>query len=452
MTSEKQSVIDIDGNIYHTVKIGFQEWMVENLKVTRFRNGDIISNIIDSKEWGKYDIFSLQTKPAYCHYENDKDNLIKYGNLYNFSAVCDERQLAPKGWHIPTENEFRVLIEFLGGNFFASKKLISTEVQSFDTRDTSPTNESGFTALLSGNRDKKGIDNCIDNFGFYWSSTGQSEPINTLAISLQISTRFSISLDYKERSCGYAVRCIRDQNDYSYSKEEFSKTANLLSQDMVLINGGEFEMGSLDEIGEYPIHLVTLNDYYISKFPVTQALWGEVMGGNPSSFPINNQSPVNMVSWHEVQDFISKLNSLTGKNYRLPTEAQWEYAAGGGNYHPQKWAGTDDEDKIDEYIWYDCNIPRISGYGIYQVGLKKPNLLGVYDMCGHIYEWCNDLYGKYPDYSQFNPTGPLKGDSYVLRGGSGHCNSSCCRVASRGYNRPEVRSTNLGFRLALSTD
>ena len=218
---------------------------------------------------------------------------------------------------------------------------------------------------------------------------------------------------------------------------------------MVKIEGGTFHMGATSEqssvadVDEYPVHSVTLSDYYIGETEVTQELWEAVMGSNPSYFEGDNQRPVENVSWNDCQKFIKKLNRLTGKEFRLPTEAEWEYAARGGKYNRgYKYSGSNN---ADEVAWYNGN----SGSKTRPVKTKKANELGLYDMSGNVYEWCNDWYGHYQSYSQTNPTGPSEGERRVLRGGSWDINDSCVRVSFRSINTPDYRSINRGLRLAL---
>jgi len=213
--------------------------------------------------------------------------------------------------------------------------------------------------------------------------------------------------------------------------------------EMVLVEGGTFKMGSNDDYDdEQPIHEVTLSDFYIGKYPVTQAQWQAVMGKNPSHFKGCDDCPVEKVSWEYVQEFIKKLNAKTGKNYRLPTEAEWAYAARGGKQSKgYKYAGSDN---LDEVGWYYDN----SSNKTHPVGQKKPNELGIYDMSGNVWEWCADWYGAYPSEPQTNPTGPAKGDRRVLRGGSWSGNDLNCRVAYRSRSNPNFRDLNFGFRLA----
>lgn len=224
---------------------------------------------------------------------------------------------------------------------------------------------------------------------------------------------------------------------------------------MKTIEGGTFRMGSNDSEAysdEKPVHNVTLSDYYMGETEVTQALWKAVMGDNPSFFKGDNL-PVEQVSWNECQEFIRKLNQATGKNFRLPTEAEWEYAARGGNKsNGYKYAGSD---RIDNVAWYRGN----SGYQTHPVRTKQPNELGLYDMSGNVCEWCQDLYdyyesgSQYDDYesgSQFNPIDPANGWYRVVRGGDYRNSNSGtdCRVSSRGWYDPD-NSGDIGFRLVL---
>jgi len=210
---------------------------------------------------------------------------------------------------------------------------------------------------------------------------------------------------------------------------------------MVFVKGGSFMMGSNDGgSDEKPIHRVTVSDFYIGKYEVTQKLWKEVMGSNPSRFK-GDDRPVEQVSWNDVQEFIRKLNKKTGGNYRLPTEAEWEYAArGGAKSRGYKYAGSNN---IGEVAWYDVNS------GTHEVGTKKPNELGIYDMSGNVWEWCSDWKGDYSSGSQTNPTGPSSGSSRVYRGGSWINIAWHCRVANRNLSSPFNSDDNLGFRLVV---
>ena len=227
-------------------------------------------------------------------------------------------------------------------------------------------------------------------------------------------------------------------------------TANGVSFTMVYVQGGTFTMGATSEQGydaesdEKPVHSVTLSSYYMGETEVTQGLWEAVMGSNPSySYTGDSRLPVENVSWEDCQTFISKLNSLTGQQFHLPTEAQWEYAArGGSKSRGYKYSGSSD---IGSVAWYTYN----SGSGTHNVKTKSPNELGLYDMSGNLWEWCSDWYGSYSSGSQTNPTGASSGSYRVLRGGGWNYDLGDCRVSRRFYDPPSIRGGILGLRLAL---
>ena len=255
----------------------------------------------------------------------------------------------------------------------------------------------------------------------------------------------------------YYYRIIIDTGSVTFESETrtfetlktiFSLTVNGVIFDMMYVEGGTFDMGATTEQGsdaesdEKPVHSVTLDGYYIGKCEVTQELWEAVMGSNPSHFK-GAQNPVERVSWNDCQNFIKKLNSLTGRTFRLPTEAEWEYAARGGNKSLHyKYSGSDN---IDEVAWYNNN----SGRSTHAVGTKSPNELGIYDMSGNVWEWCSDWYGGYSAGAQTNPQGPSSGSYRVLRGGSWINYAGNCRVSIRSYDDPGNSNINFGLRLIL---
>ena len=225
---------------------------------------------------------------------------------------------------------------------------------------------------------------------------------------------------------------------------------------MIAVEGGTFQMGAQSihpsgtnydgdaDSDESPVHSVTLSDYYIGETEVTQELWEAVMGSNPSHFSGNPQRPVEMVSWNDCQTFITRLNELTGKNFCLPTEAEWEYAARGGNESQgYKYSGSN---TIGNVAWYDGN----SASATHNVKTKSPNELGIYDMSGNVFEWCEDWYGNYSSGSQTNPAGPSTGSNRVNRGGGWTSTAGICRVSRRNFSNPGSRYYNLGLRLCLS--
>ena len=253
-------------------------------------------------------------------------------------------------------------------------------------------------------------------------------------------------------------------------------TINGVSFKMIAVEGGTFTMGATDEQGidahknEKPAHRVTLSSYMIGETEVTQALWKAVMRSNPSEFKGANQ-PVEQVSWSDCQTFIRKLNKKTGMKFRLPTEAEWEFAARGGNKSKgYKFAGSN---RLSDVAWYwqnsgdrylpgtdddyDGNVVSRNYCQPHEVAQKSPNELGLYDMSGNVREWCQDRYGDYGSSPQTNPTGASRGTEYVYRGGGCASGISGCRVSTRYFYTPNdyrsslhLRYSNFGLRLAAS--
>lgn len=225
-------------------------------------------------------------------------------------------------------------------------------------------------------------------------------------------------------------------------------TVKGISFTMVGVQGGTFTMGATAEQGgeadsdEKPAHQVIVSSFAIGQTEVTQELWEAVMGSNPNNWK-GSKLPVEEVSWDDCQEFIKKLNALTGQNFRLPTEAEWEYAARGGSQsRGYKYSGSN---TIDDVAWYDGN----SGRQTHDVATKQPNELGLCDMSGNVWEWCQDWYGNYTEGVQVDPAGPTSGSRRVNRGGSWDFSAGCCRVANRNGGDAGRRNDYLGFRLAL---
>ena len=246
-----------------------------------------------------------------------------------------------------------------------------------------------------------------------------------------------------------------EENERKKAEEERIKSqprvfnVNGVSFELLYVKGGSFTMGCTAEQNgdcnndEKPTHNVVLSDYYMGKYEVTQELWTAVMGKNPSNKKGDNL-PVENVSWNDVQDFIRALNQLTGQNFSLPTEAQWEYAARGGcKSKGYKYSGGN---IIGNVAWYADN----SGSTPHPVGTRDPNELGLYDMSGNVWEWCYDWYGGYSSETQHNPTGPTSGSIRVLRGGSWSYFAGLARVSYRLYGQPGSRFSGRGFRLVLN--
>ena len=232
---------------------------------------------------------------------------------------------------------------------------------------------------------------------------------------------------------------------FAFAQE--SRQGNTIKEpQMMLVKGGTYMMGSNNaNPNEKPAHKVVVNDFYIGIYEVTQAQWRAVMHNNPGVF-VNEDGPEENISWDEVQEYINKLNKLTGKKYRLPTEAEWEYAAKGGSKSiGYLYSGSDD---IKRIAWIKDNSSDMP----HPVGQKQANELGIYDMSGNVWEWCSDwyddvfyrrLYSRRP-----NPIGPKTGTFKIVRGGSWYSNEYCSRPTYRDGFIPGGKSTNIGFRLA----
>ena len=242
----------------------------------------------------------------------------------------------------------------------------------------------------------------------------------------------------------------------------YTETVNGLNIEMIAVQGGTFTMGCTGEQGgecdndERPAHQVTVSDFYIGKFEVTQAQWRAIMGTTVrqqrdkanTSWPMRGEGdnyPIYYVSWQEAQEFISRLNTTTGKQYRLPTEAEWEYAArGGSKSQGYKYSGSNN---LANVAWYKDN----SSESTHAVGTKMPNELGIYDMSGNVWEWCSDWYDTYSASSQRDPIGSSSGYNRVIRGGSWRYDAYGARVSFRSNDTPGFRIDYLGFRVVCSS-
>ena len=239
--------------------------------------------------------------------------------------------------------------------------------------------------------------------------------------------------------------------------QNYTENAFGINMKMVYVQGGSYNMGCTGEQGsdcdddEKTVRYVTVSDFYIGQFEITQAQWQAVMGtsvyqqqskaGGSSTYGTGNDYPMYYVSWEEAKEFCRRLSQQTGKTYRLPTEAEWEYAARGGKKTQNtKYAGGY---SLDYVGWYTSN----SGGKTHAVGTKNANELGIYDMSGNVWEWCEDWYGDYRSYDTDNPTGASSGSYRVLRGGSWRSNAGNCRVSNRNGSSPGSRDDSDGFRV-----
>lgn len=288
-------------------------------------------------------------------------------------------------------------------------------------------------------------------YGDYWSSTvNPSNSAEAFLLEFLSGKQYAGAI---ERCQGCAIRPVISNKSGSGENDTPSEssykdgvlTINGVQYKMVSVSGGTFQMGSNDgNFDEKPVHSVTLRSYYIGQTEVTQSFWKAVMGSNPSSFKGDNL-PVECISWNDCQTFITKLNLLTGQEFRLPSEAEWEYAARGGNKsRGYKYSGSN---SISNVAWYDRN----SDDKTHPVATKQPNELGLYDMSGNVEEWCQDRYNSnyYSSSPSNNPAGPISGSDRVTRGGSWFNDAGYSRVAYRSYGALLGWGMYLGFRLAL---
>ena len=285
---------------------------------------------------------------------------------------------------------------------------------------------------------------------------GMATSVNAQGVIVHKKGGQTIKVPYEELD-SISTYDYDDEPDVPTPGPEDTKTytVNGVSFTMIAVGGGTFTMGATPEqtgysSNELPTHQVTLDSYSIGETEVTQELWQAVMGYKPTSddsqwsstYGLGAQYPAYYISWDDCQSFITKLNSLTGEKFRMPTEAEWEYAARGGN-KSQKYLYSG-SNTIGDVAWYTTN----SNEKTHEVKTKSPNELGIYDMSGNVWEWCSDWYGSYSSNAQTNPTGATSGFYRVYRGGSWYNNASYCRVAYRNNSCiPSYRYNILGLRL-----
>ena len=355
-----------------------------------------------------------------------------------------------ENWRMPTYEELNELIDNCTWTWTTQNGVNGYKVEG--------PNGSSIFLPAAGYRYGSSLD-FAGSTGHYWSSTPDED--DNRAFSLSLYSSGSHYTGYSSRVSGLSVRPVfggdfeepEEQPETPGTNQTFN--VNGVSFTMIAVEGGIFKMGaqSSDSSGdnydsdasssESPVHSVTLSSYYIGETEVTQELWEAVMGSNPSYYSGYPQRPVESVSWNDCQEFITKLNQLTGRNFRLPTEAEWEYAARGGNKSKgYKYSGSN---TIDDVAWYTSN----SSSRTHDVKTKQVNELGIYDMSGNVWEWCQDWYGSYSSGSQTNPTRPASGSYRVLRGGGWNDYARDCRVSNRYGDDPGIGLNYHGLRLAL---
>ena len=226
--------------------------------------------------------------------------------------------------------------------------------------------------------------------------------------------------------------------------------------EMVWVEGGNFMMGSNTARGvshnydaTRPEHPVTVGSFYIGRLELTQGVWKAVMGENPSKFTMSDSLPVEQVCWNDAQQFVTMLSQMTGRRFRLPTEAEWEYAARGGvkARADMPFAGCT-RGQLERHAWFCINSERTT----HKVGLLEPNALGLYDMSGNVAEWCSDWMEPYTAEAQVNPRGGRVGNSRVLRGGHYNSVSAACTVYDRSWYTPTATSEYFGLRVVMEDE
>ena len=438
------------------------------------------SNTIDDVAWYYFNS-SDRTHDVATKQANELGLYDMSGNVWEwcydyYNGYSSYAQTNPTG---PTSGYYRV---YRGGGWYFDKKCCRTSyrasqapsyhdaylgfrlVLSANNTDISvDTNNLEFTSG-SGNKTFKITSNTswmISN-NQYWCNVsptfGSGDGIVTVSVDENISTTARMATITIESENVTKTIFVTQKGTSQSTSQDQAFTVGGVQFKMIAVEGSTFTMGATSEQGkdawdnEKPIHSVTLSSYSIGETEVTQALWQAVMGSNPSYFSGSNR-PVEQVSWNDCQDFITRLNAMTGENFRLPTEAEWEFAARGGNKsRGYKYAGSN---TIDDVARYWENIPSQSngteGYGTQNVATKQANELGLYDMSGNVWEWCYDWYGNFSSSAQTNPTGPATGIDRVYRGGGWIGQSaSCCRSSIRANNTPSLCRSDIGFRLALS--
>ena len=297
-----------------------------------------------------------------------------------------------------------------------------------------------------GYRDGTNVEKC-NTSGYYWSNTTSDEKS---AYRLYFYSYFLAPNDVHSKYRGRSVRLVHDTIVPETIPDPclVVKVNDTLSINMMCVEGGTFMMGAMEgdtqaHANEKPAHEVTLTyDYYIGQTEVTQALWKAVMGNNPSTM-IGDDLPVNNVLWEEADAFVKRLSQMTGYTFHLPTEAEWEFAARGGNKSQgYLYAGSNN---IQEVAWYGSN----SGNTTQPVGTKQPNELGIYDMSGNVIEWCSDWLGPYSAEAQVNPIGPATGAYHVYCGGCWYLPANVCRCTHRRQTTAGYGEAAVGLRVAL---
>ncbi|MCX8481543.1 MAG: formylglycine-generating enzyme family protein, partial [Sediminibacterium sp.] len=388
----------------------------------------------------------------------------------NSGALAGNYNLALSGLTASTTYYVRGYVNFNGTYYYGGVLTFTTaNLATVITNNITNITYTSATASLSITNNNNAN---ITMAGFCYSKTNTT-PTNTDSVKTITNTgilngTYTITINSFISGSSYYVRAfIVIGGNYIYSTNVVSFTTTTLPtsvtnlyNNMITVNGGTFTMGCTPKqlqyngdgyscnVGTPSTQQVTLSTYKICKFEVTQQLWVDVMGSNPSYFNggiygTNLQRPVEQVSWNDCQAFITRLNQLTSKNYRLPTEAEWEFAARGGNNNDSYYYSG--SDNLDSVAWYSSN----SGNTRHAVGTKQANQLGLYDMSGNVWEWCSDWYGNYSSSAVTNPIGTASGSSRVVRG-NWYDAVGYERVSHRNNHFPSSEFLAVGFRLVLT--
>ena len=378
-----------------------------------------------------------------------------FANAKSFEATVSGNSLTvtANGLKAETKYYYRIIIDTGYGIVESDTRTFKTAEYILPTVTTSEVTNIGNTTAKCGGEVTEG-DYTVTARGVCWNTNGNPTVSDSHTVDGGGAGSFISNITGLTENTTYYVRAYATSSagtaygETKTFKPNLSLTVNGVSFEMVYVEGGSFDMGATTEQGsdawdtEKPVHSVTLSDYYIGRCEVTQELWEAVMGRNPSKFK-GAQNPVERVSWSDCQEFVSRLNSLTGRTFRLPTEAEWEYAARGGNKSLHyKYSGSGN---IDDVAWYRDN----SGSKTHAVGTKTANELGIYDMSGNVSELCSDWWGGYSAGAQTNPQGPSSGSFRVLRGGSWYSYARLCRVSCRDDDDPYYSDNFIGLRLVL---
>ena len=400
--------------------------------------------------WGEIEPKDTYTVKNYKWWNESSKEITKYCTIDSlaYGDVADGlTELQPqddiahvlkgKQWRMPNLDECKEL-----GN--GCTWTVSTRQGQIGFEGTSKIN--GNTIFLPVVGFRAGADLVHETLGGYWSSTLNIEKQScAMGLYLNLETP-SVGIYYNSsRQNGFLIRPVYDEVPDPCLVVKVNDT---ISINLMCVEGGTFMMGSDApdaQADEQPVHEVTLSDYYIGQTEVTQHLWKKVMGdeNNPSAVKGNNL-PVTNITWDETQQFVERLSELTGLRFRLPTEAEWEYAARGGQRSKgYTYAGSND---IDQVGWYNGN----SSNKTHIVGQKQPNELGIYDMTGNVWEYCYDWHTPYAAQAQTNPTGAATGDKHVLRGGCYHYDPKNCTNTNRhSYYTPDKGGASTGLRIVL---